>query len=145
MTISELAELTANLLLRYYDNDIQPFLDHCHEDVLWIGPAQGQMVQSKEALVEAFGRETHDLRFAVYNLTTYPMYISTHCSEVLLTFVVDTFWPDGQMNRSISVSALPGSRERGRHSYGFAIFPMRSIMICAITFIRCITWSGIRR
>lgn len=114
MTILELAELTADLLLRYYDNDIQPFLDHCHEDVLWIGPAQGQMVQSKEALVEAFSSETHELRFAVYNLTTYPIYISTHCSEVLLTFVVDTFWPDGQMNRVYQRISFTWEQRKGQ-------------------------------
>ncbi len=62
MTISELTELTANLLIRYYDNDIQPFLDYLDKDALWIGPAQNQIIRSKEALVEAFGMEQNTER-----------------------------------------------------------------------------------
>lgn len=99
MTIAKLTELTADLLIHYYENDIQPFLDHLHKDVLWIGPAQNQMIRSKEALVKAFGKEKNTLRFEVYNLTAIPVHIGGHCTEVLLTFIVDTFWPDGGTNR----------------------------------------------
>ena len=40
-----------------------------NEDVLWIGPAVGQVIRTKKALVAAFAAEKHELRFAVHNLT----------------------------------------------------------------------------
>ena len=69
MQIQELADYTAQILLEYYENKIQPFLDACDEDILWIGPAVGQVIRTKEALVAAFAAEKHELRFAVHNLT----------------------------------------------------------------------------
>ena len=99
MTTTELAELSASLLTRYYENDVQPFFDYCHDDVLWLGPAHNQMLRTKKVLVAAFEQERSPLRFAVYNLTATPFRISANCTEVLLTFVVDTFWPDGSSNR----------------------------------------------
>ena len=65
MQIQELADYTAQILLEYYENKIQPFLDACDEDVLWIGPAVGQVIRTREALVAAFAAEKHELRFAV--------------------------------------------------------------------------------
>lgn len=99
MTTSDLAQLTADLIIEYYNNNIQPFLDHCHDDVLWLGPAMGQLIRTKKALVDAFSTESNPLHFAVYNMTSTPFYISGTCTEVLLLFTVDTFWPDGGSNR----------------------------------------------
>lgn len=50
MNTTELAQLTADLLTQYYDNNIEPFFNHCHEDVLWLGPAKGQMIRGKRIL-----------------------------------------------------------------------------------------------
>ncbi len=99
MTISDLTELTASLLVRYYENNIQPFLDYCHDDILWIGPANGQIIRTKQALADTFSQESNPLRFAVYDLIATPCYISSNSAEVLLNFIVDTFWPDGKTNR----------------------------------------------
>ena len=99
MTVNEITNLTADLLIRYYENDIQPFLDYCHKDILWLGPAKKQVIRTKAALVEAFQQEKQMLQFKVYDLTATPLHICTNCTEVLLTFIVDTFWPDGKTNR----------------------------------------------
>ena len=48
MTVNEISDLTASLLIKYYDNDIQPFLDYCHEDILWFGPAKKQVIRTKK-------------------------------------------------------------------------------------------------
>lgn len=100
MHITKLTNYSAKILLEYYNNNIQPFLDSCHEDILWIGPAQGQMIRKKKRLVDAFQKEKHHLRFAVSNLVAYPLYTgSSSVLDVLLTFQVDTFWPDGNSGR----------------------------------------------
>ena len=100
MQIQELADYTAQILLDYYENRIQPFLDACDEDVLWIGPAVGQVIRTKKALVAAFAAEKHELRFAVHNLTATLLPTgSSHVMNILLSFLVDTFWPDGSSGR----------------------------------------------
>ena len=100
MQIQKLADYTAQILLDYYENRIQPFLDACDEDVLWIGPAVGQVIRTKKALVAAFAAEKHELRFAVHNLTATLLPTgSSHVMNILLSFLVDTFWPDGSSGR----------------------------------------------
>ena len=99
MTVSEITSLSSYLLTQYYDNNTTPFFEHCHDDILWLGPAQKQIILSKKALLESFEKENNQLQFKVYDLTTTPFYISANCTEVLLTFVVDTFWPNGDSNR----------------------------------------------
>ena len=36
MNIQEVAKQTVDIVMRYYNNDIQPFLDACDEDVLFL-------------------------------------------------------------------------------------------------------------
>ncbi len=99
MNAQDVTTLTVDLLIKYYENNIQLFLDCCDEDVLWLGPAKGQWIRTKKLLVETFGNEQNDLTFAVHNLMATPLAISSGCLEVLLTFAVDTFWPDNRTNR----------------------------------------------
>lgn len=72
MNLNEIAELSSNILIQYYNNNIQPFLDACHSDVLWIGPAEKQIIRTKKSLCEAFAAERHDLTFALHNLEVTP-------------------------------------------------------------------------
>lgn len=99
MTVREITNLSSNILIQYYKNNTQPFFDSCHEDILWMGPAKKQIIRSKELLLKAFEKEEHQLQFKVYDLTATPFHISANCTEVLLTFTVDTFWPNGDSNR----------------------------------------------
>ncbi len=67
---------------------------------MWIGPAQGQFIHTKEALLTAFAAEKNILRFAVHNLSVTPVTTgSPLVCEVVMSFLVDTFWPDGGTNR----------------------------------------------
>ncbi len=99
MSIDEIVTLSTSILTNYYNNNIRLFLDYCHEDILWMGPAKPQIIRTKKTLIESFAKENNMLHFKIYDLTAMPFYISANCTEVLLTFVVDTFWPDGKKNR----------------------------------------------
>ena len=50
MNIQKIGDRTAELLNLYYNNDIEPFLNSCHEDVLWIGPADRQVIRHEEKI-----------------------------------------------------------------------------------------------
>ena len=51
MNIQKIGDRTAELLNLYYNNEIEPFLNSCHEDVLWIGPADRQVIRGRKNLV----------------------------------------------------------------------------------------------
>lgn len=101
MTLQSIAKRTVELILLYYDNQVQPFLDILDEDILWLGPAEGQMIRGREQLIQAFSAEgDHGLHFAVHDMTVIPLPTgSSRVFDVLTIFLVDTFWPDGSTNR----------------------------------------------
>lgn len=114
MNIQEVAKQAADVVIRYYDNDIQPFLDACDEDVLWIGPAENQIIRTKEALVAAFAAENNELKFVIYDLKVIPISTTNnHVCEIVLVFMVDTIWPDSSVNRVKQRIQLTMTERRG--------------------------------
>lgn len=96
MTRSELPEYTAYIITEYYKNNIQPFLEAFSPNCLWIGPAEGQMIRTKEALLAAFAKEDNQLTFAVQNLQVIPIPVNATSIDVILTFTVISYYPDGE-------------------------------------------------
>ena len=90
-----MAELSADLILRYYDNEYLPFLQHMDDDALWYGPAEGQFLRGRETMLRIWNQEAHDLTFTMGNLQT--TVISSHPSfcDVMLSYTVVTHYPDG--------------------------------------------------
>ena len=100
MTIQDFVSLSGEILTQYYDNNITPFLDACHEDVLWIGPAEKQVIRTKKVLVNTFLSEQHKLKFVLHDLVITPLATtSNRVVEIIMFFMVDTIWPDNSMNR----------------------------------------------
>ena len=115
MNIQETAKYAATILTDYYNNDIRLFLESCHRDVLWIGPAEKQIIRTKAALVEAFRNEHHNLKFIINNLTVTPISTgSAKTCEILLFFLVDTIWPDKSVSRVNQRIQLTFVEENGR-------------------------------
>lgn len=56
-----IADLSAELIMKYYDNDYMPFLE-AMDDALWYGPAEGQFLRGREKMIEVWKAEEHSLR-----------------------------------------------------------------------------------
>lgn len=98
MKRSELPEYSAYIISEYYKNNIQLFLDALSINCLWIGPAQGQMIRTKKALLAAFAQENNQLTFAVQNMQIIPIPVNAGSMDVVLTYTVITYYPDGENN-----------------------------------------------
>ena len=73
---------SADILTKYYNNEIDSFLNACHEDILWIGPAEN-VIRTRKALVdEVFSQEEHELEFVLSDLKvfsrSYGMFLRGH-------------------------------------------------------------------
>ena len=100
MTIQDFVSLSGEILTQYYSNNITPFLNACHEDILWIGPAEKQVIRTKKVLVDTFLSEQHELKFVLHDLVITPLATtSNRVVEIIMFFTVDTIWPDNSMNR----------------------------------------------
>lgn len=95
-TKKDLPEYTAYITGEYYKNNIQPFLDAFSENCLWLGPAHGQIIRTKQALKDTFAKETHQLTFSLRNLQIIPIPVNSTAETVLLTYQIITHYPDGE-------------------------------------------------
>ena len=95
MKIQEMVDLTNDIVQKYYKNDLQPFFDHVDERVLWYGPAKGQFLSGRQAILDAWAGEKHSLTFTLGNVRL--DHISSHSSycEVMMSFTVTTHYPNG--------------------------------------------------
>lgn len=95
MVISEILKLSFTVISEYYRNNLAPFFEYIDDHVLWIGPADKQLLRSKAAIMEAWSKETPNLTFTMGNVTEYPIPLTPKCCNVILTFPVYTHYPDG--------------------------------------------------
>ncbi len=99
MNTQKMIGLTNDIVQAYYQNDLQPFFDYVDEDVLWYGPAKGQFLSGRQAVLDAWGREKNPLTFSVGNVrldcaASHPSYC-----EILMSFPVTTHYSDGESIR----------------------------------------------
>ena len=91
-----IAELTAELILRYYDNEPMPFLSHFDDESLWYGPAEGQFIKGRAAMMAIWSKEEHDLTFTVGDMKVESISANSSSCNVMLRYPVVTHYPDGQ-------------------------------------------------
>ena len=90
-----MAELSAELIIRYYENEPMPFLQHMDKEALWYGPAAGQFIRGQDAMIQIWSKEEHPLRFTMGDLETETISAHPSSCNVMLTYTVITHYPDG--------------------------------------------------
>ncbi|MBR2590655.1 MAG: LytTR family transcriptional regulator DNA-binding domain-containing protein [Clostridia bacterium] len=95
MNHQHIADLSAKLIIMYYNNEYMPFLLAMDDEALWYGPAEGQFLQGREKMIKAWQAEEHNLRFTMGNLKVRHIAAHTASCEVMLTYTVVTHYPDG--------------------------------------------------
>ena len=96
-----IADLSAELIMRYYENDYMPFLNHMDDEALWYGPAEGQFLQGREAMIRVWNAEEHSLKFSLGNMEVTHITANPSFCDVLLSYPVTTHYPG---NRDITLS-----------------------------------------
>ena len=95
MNSKAISRLSADIILAYYDNNVDPFLDNVDEDVLWYGPAEGQFIRGRQAMIDAWAAEGQPLSFSVRNIGTTSVSRGTSLTVVVVTYCVITHYPSG--------------------------------------------------
>lgn len=96
MKQTELLERSVYIVTEYYKNNLQPFFENMREDVLWLGPAEGQELRGRETVRSAFAAEQHELTFTMGPVRSVCIPLSDTAQEVLLQYEIYTHYPDGR-------------------------------------------------
>lgn len=97
MDIHELTEKSIYIITEYYKNNLQPYFDSIDDDILWIGPAEGQFMRTKKVIIDAWQKEEHNLIFSMNNISSTTITSGRQYCEVLLHYIVFTHYPDGSI------------------------------------------------
>ncbi len=92
-----LEERSANILIEYYNNNLEPYFEAMDKDFLWLGPSRGQWVYGKDNLKEMYDNETHDLSFEIGEMTTSMRMMGSSVCEVIVSFDLTTHYPDNEI------------------------------------------------
>ena len=89
-----IADHSAELIIKYYNNDYMPFLEAMDNDAMWYGPAEGQFIHGKQKMIDAWNSDEHPLSFTLGNMEV--LHTSAHPSfcDVMLIYLVTTHYPD---------------------------------------------------
>ncbi|MBO2516057.1 MAG: hypothetical protein CW338_02100 [Clostridiales bacterium] len=94
VSVNDLNEYLNYLITKFYQNDLQPYFDALCDDVLWIGPHSGQVIQGKEDLIKAFSRENGMVRYYLGLISTQTIRLSPTSAETISFFERTAFYPD---------------------------------------------------
>ncbi|MBR1673205.1 MAG: LytTR family transcriptional regulator DNA-binding domain-containing protein [Fretibacterium sp.] len=132
MNRQKIANLSADLILRYYDNDVKPILEHMDNDALWYGPAEGQFMRGRRTMIEAWAAEGRPLTFTVGNLKTTALSSGPSLCVVVLAYSVVTHYPSGNDLTLNQRLALTWCERTLRDEQGKRVRVPR-ILLCDIT------------
>lgn len=96
MKAAEIVKQTLDIVQTYYENDLSLFFAYMDEDVLWYGPAKGQFLSGRQAILNAWSREANPLTFTLGSIRADVAAIHSACCEVMLSFPVITHYPSGE-------------------------------------------------
>lgn len=99
MKKEEIIQKSVEMITEYYKDNLEPFFSSVSDDVLWIGPRSGQILQGRSQLMQAWETEDHNLLFSMGNITVKSLSTGRNNLEVLLEYYVDTLFPDGETSR----------------------------------------------
>lgn len=97
MNLERLIDQSVTIITEYYKNNTAPFFEVIDDDILWIGPAERQWIRGKQNLLDAFSKESHNLIFSMSNITSTAIACGNRGCEIILTYFVDTHYPDGEI------------------------------------------------
>ena len=96
MKITEVVRLSVDIVQAYYRNDLSLFFEYLDEAVLWYGPAEGQFLSGRQAILETWAKEVHTLSFTMGNTRVDHVVTGPSSCEVMLSFPITTHYISGE-------------------------------------------------
>ena len=97
MDIKKCVEKSLFILSEYYNNRLDPYFNYLADNVIWHGPAIGQQLIGREKMREAWENSPNHLTFSLGNVEVQYIQLSPASCEVMMMFVVTTYYPNGDM------------------------------------------------
>lgn len=97
MNIKECVEKSLYIVGEYYNNRLEPYFEHLADNVIWHGPAIGQQLTGREKMFEAWENSPNHLTFSIGNVEAQYIQLSPTSCEVMMMFVVTTYYPNGDI------------------------------------------------
>lgn len=108
MNTNEIIEKSVYIITEYYKNNTQPFFDNIDDDILWIGPAENQILRGKANILSAWSNESHSLTFTMSDITTIPIRCSATVFEIVLIYHIYTHYPMASLQFISNVCTIRG-------------------------------------
>lgn len=95
MDVKECVEKSIYVTCEYYKNHVEPYFEHMADNVIWHGPAIGQLIIGRDKMREAWDNSPNPLTFSLGDIEVQHIQLSPASCEVMLMYVVTTHYPNG--------------------------------------------------
>ncbi len=95
MNIQDCIKRSIYITTEYYSNNTEPYFSEMADNVVWYGPAIGQVVKEAENMREAWKNSPNSLTFSIGEVEAEAIQTSPYSCEIMLMFVVTTHYPNG--------------------------------------------------
>jgi hypothetical protein len=95
LNTKKLAARSILIITVYYKDNLEPYFDALHDDVLWYGPAKGQFLQGRDQMIRAWESGNHNLTFTMGDIDVQTASNSASYCEVVLSYKIYTHFPSG--------------------------------------------------
>lgn len=83
------------IITEYYQNNLQPYYESLAENVMWIGPAEGQELHGRDTIIKTFSAARHSLRFEMGIIRSTCLQPHRGIYEIVLKYDIHTYYPSG--------------------------------------------------
>lgn len=94
VSIHNLSTYLNSIITEFYNNNLQPYYDALCEDVLWIGPHTGQIIQGRDNLINAFEQEKGEIKYYLGMINTQTIRLSANSANTISVFERTALYPE---------------------------------------------------
>lgn len=95
ITLANIAEYTAYLIIEFYRGNLQPFFDSLDKNVVWCGALDKQFMHGKEEVLRTFGENPQDIRYSIGPIYTETIPHGKKQCDTLSFFERTAYYKDG--------------------------------------------------
>lgn len=97
VSLKNISEYVSYLIYEFYKNNLEPFFNALDDDVVWIGPNDGQFLHTSEVIRKAFKSEEKRLTYTVGPIYTEVITHGKKQCDTVSFFKRTSYHPDGKI------------------------------------------------
>ena len=114
MKQKEISALSLEVVSQFFDGTPEPLIEHLSENVLWLGPRDGQFLRGKDVLCSIMQGWQEKIVYTLGNMSTQISPVGKKGMNIVLFYDILAHLPEGPPSSAGSARFSPGKSKGSR-------------------------------